>query len=218
MLCGTHNSILKRAIPSSALVAHVDSSPSSHADTPIRRTADTLLLACRGLLFLIAVALTACSEPANQSATADVDYWTCAMHPSVHSQTPGKCPICGMDLVPVTHRKEESPKPAEFIVPLQRQQQIGVTYAEVRRRHMQFDIRSVGTLEVDQARIFECVTRVDGLHCGIAGHFTRRTRSSISTAAILTVTCRLLRSESASACNFRWATTFNGQVNSNICK
>src|SRR5260370_5778882 len=162
MLCGTHNSILKRAIPSSALVAHVDSSPSSHADTPIRRTADTLLLACRGLLFLIAVALTACSKPANQSAAADVDYWTCAMHPSVHSQTPGKCPICGMDLVPVTHRKEESPKPAEFIVPLQRQQQIGVTYAEVRRRNMQFDIRSVGTLEVDQARIFECVTRVDG--------------------------------------------------------
>ncbi len=84
------------------------------------------------------------------------------MHPSVHSKSPGKCPICGMDLVPVTHRKEESAKPGEFIVPVQRQQQIGVTYAEVRRRHMQFDIRSVGTLEVDQAQIFQCVTRVDG--------------------------------------------------------
>ena len=67
-----------------------------------------------------------------------------------------------MDLVPVTQRKEESSKPGEFIVPVQRQQQIGVTYAEVRRRHMRFDIRSVGTLEVDQAQIFECVTRVDG--------------------------------------------------------
>ena len=67
-----------------------------------------------------------------------------------------------MDLVPVTLRKEESSKPGEFIVPVERQQQIGVTYAEVRRRHMQLDIRSVGTLEVDQAHIFECVTRVDG--------------------------------------------------------
>ena len=95
------------------------------------------------------------------------------MHPSVHSKSPGKCPICGMDLVPVTHRKEESSKPSEFIVPVQRQQQIGVTYAEVRRRHMRFDIRSVGTLEVDQAQIFECVTRVDGYIEELQGHFTR---------------------------------------------
>lgn len=28
-------------------------------------------------------------------------YWTCAMHPSVHSDKPGKCPICGMDLIQV---------------------------------------------------------------------------------------------------------------------
>src|SRR4029077_9163132 len=50
----------------------------------------------------------------------------------------------------------------EFVVPVERQQQIGVTYAEVRRRHMRVDIRSVGTLEADQAQIFECVRRVNG--------------------------------------------------------
>jgi len=117
---------------------------------------------CRSLLLLFVMVVAACSKPANQMPIADVAYWTCTMHPSVHSETPGKCPICGMDLVPVTLRKEESSKPGEFIVPVERQQQIGVTYAEVRRRHMQLDIRSVGTLEVDQAHIFECVTRVDG--------------------------------------------------------
>ena len=63
------------------------------------------------------VALTACSKSEKQIAKADVDYWTCTMHPSVHSEVPGKCPICGMDLVPVTHRKEVSSKPGEFIVP-----------------------------------------------------------------------------------------------------
>jgi membrane fusion protein, copper/silver efflux system len=67
-----------------------------------------------------------------------------------------------MDLIPVTHREAELSSPGEFIVPVQRQQQIGVTYAEVRRRQMQFDARSVGTLEVNQAQIFECVSRVDG--------------------------------------------------------
>jgi Cu(I)/Ag(I) efflux system membrane fusion protein len=50
----------------------------------------------------------------------------------------------------------------EFVVPVQRQQQIGVTYAGVRRRDIRVDIRSVGTLEVDQGQVVECVSRVDG--------------------------------------------------------
>ena len=62
-----------------------------------------------------------------------------------------------MDLVLVTKTKEESFKPSEFMVPVQRQQQIGVTYAEVRRRPIKFDIRSVGMLEADQTRVFSSV-------------------------------------------------------------
>ncbi|MBI5124498.1 MAG: efflux RND transporter periplasmic adaptor subunit, partial [Candidatus Omnitrophica bacterium] len=34
-----------------------------------------------------------------------VAYWTCAMHPSVRADKPGKCPICGMDLIPVYEEK-----------------------------------------------------------------------------------------------------------------
>jgi hypothetical protein len=37
--------------------------------------------------------------PAASSAPGERDY-TCPMHPEVHSATPGKCPKCGMDLVP----------------------------------------------------------------------------------------------------------------------
>jgi RND family efflux transporter MFP subunit len=36
-------------------------------------------------------------------------YWQCSMHPEVKSDKPGKCPICGMDLVPVY---ADEPKPA----------------------------------------------------------------------------------------------------------
>lgn len=32
--------------------------------------------------------------------------WTCAMHPSVVSDKPGKCPLCGMDLIPKKAPKE----------------------------------------------------------------------------------------------------------------
>lgn len=154
------------------------------------------VMASCGLVVLILAGLAACSKPASHSIAAEVDYWTCAMHPEVRSKTPGKCPICGMDLTPMVSRQSRgtgSKNTAqqvdsqamirqstglmelseqgdntlqsdmrEFTVPIQRQQQIGVTYAEARRRHMRLDIRSLGTLEVDQAQVFECVTGVDG--------------------------------------------------------
>jgi len=53
-------------------------------------------------------------------------------------------------------------KPGEFSVPIERQQQIGVTYASAKRRPIQLSIRSVGVLEPNQGRIFEYVARVDG--------------------------------------------------------
>ena len=28
--------------------------------------------------------------------------WTCSMHPNIRQNTPGSCPLCGMDLIPAT--------------------------------------------------------------------------------------------------------------------
>jgi YHS domain-containing protein len=36
---------------------------------------------------------------ADTAAATEAGYWTCPMHPEVHQSSPGKCPICGMDLV-----------------------------------------------------------------------------------------------------------------------
>lgn len=41
-------------------------------------------------------------EGATGEAAPEVDHFTCPMHPSVRAEVPGRCPICGMDLVPVT--------------------------------------------------------------------------------------------------------------------
>lgn len=41
----------------------------------------------------------------------EIDYWTCAMHPSVRMKEPGNCPICGMDLVPVMKKSGPETKP-----------------------------------------------------------------------------------------------------------
>jgi membrane fusion protein, copper/silver efflux system len=114
-------------------------------------------------IMLLAFGAGSCSKgPAPAIASADIDYWTCTMHPSVHAQKPGKCPICGMDLVPVMKKPIASAslvmgRPSQFTVPLERQQQFGVTFSEARRHRIQIQIRSIGTLEPDRSKIFEYV-------------------------------------------------------------
>lgn len=47
-------------------------------------------------LFAILLFAFACSNSDNSNKN---EYWTCTMHPQVHKDGPGACPICGMDLI-----------------------------------------------------------------------------------------------------------------------
>jgi membrane fusion protein, copper/silver efflux system len=149
------------------------------------------ILMLLSIALFVPLVLSSCSKSNDKTAAdVDVDYYTCTMHPSVHSKDPGKCPICSMDLVPVKKKgtnenkvKENSggitdnssmgsmpmPSPnqgagqsSEFTVPVERQQQIGVTYATATKLPIQLSIRSVGVLESDTSKMFDYVARVDG--------------------------------------------------------
>lgn len=127
------------------------------------------------LIFAALLAFTACSKLRHSSTEEDddVDYYTCAMHPSVRSHDPdGKCPICSMHLVPVMKKglAKADMLPAatsaeittEFVIPLERQQLIGVTYAKVEKIRLHSVIRAVGIVAVDKRRHWDYVARVDG--------------------------------------------------------
>ena len=47
-------------------------------------------------LTLLLLFVCACS---NSDESNKNEYWTCTMHPQVHKDGPGACPICGMDLI-----------------------------------------------------------------------------------------------------------------------
>lgn len=60
----------------------------------------------RLLLVLLALAAGACqkAKPTAETATAGTAkaaYYTCSMHPQIHADGPGSCPICHMDLIQV---------------------------------------------------------------------------------------------------------------------
>jgi Cu(I)/Ag(I) efflux system membrane fusion protein len=124
------------------------------------------------LTILAAVVLASCAKPPAAQAS-DVDYYTCTMHPSVHLHDPdAKCPICGMELVPVMKVDAQlkaadsgtapSDEPREFSIPVERQQLIGVTYATVEKRPLKRTIRAVGTVATTTANHWDYVARVDG--------------------------------------------------------
>jgi Cu(I)/Ag(I) efflux system membrane fusion protein len=131
------------------------------------------------LLFIVLLAGgVSCKKDSIATKPEDVDYYTCTMHPSVRSQDPhGKCPICSMDLVPVikkaptgtneTNRAgpitvNESDQPGEFMVPVGRQQQIGVTHAVIQKQSFTHTVRAVGVVAYDRQRHWDCVMPSEG--------------------------------------------------------
>lgn len=120
-----------------------------------------------GTLLLTGLLLASCKPDHSPQKPPDVDYYTCTMHPSVKKQSPtDKCPICGMDLVPVRNREaiesSEGGQLATFTVPVQRQQEIGVVFATVTPRPLEFSVRTVGLVAFDRLRNWNTVTRVEG--------------------------------------------------------
>src|SRR5258707_1181571 len=142
--------------------------------------------------FMLLLAVVSCAKQGPTAKPADVEYYTCTMHPSVRSQDPNaKCPICSMNLVPVMKRNRATgesenrgnagtghehisgttmplsatnamEEPSDFSVPTTRQQQIGVTYGAVEQRPFTHTIRSAGIVAADTQRRRDYVARVEG--------------------------------------------------------
>lgn len=57
-------------------------------------------------LLLFASLMTACHSNVDKKSTQKESIqYTCSMHPQIIEDHPGTCPICGMNLVPLTHQK-----------------------------------------------------------------------------------------------------------------
>ncbi|HMR10597.1 MAG TPA: FixH family protein, partial [Polyangiaceae bacterium] len=87
-------------------------------------------------------------ESAPPGGDDEISHYTCSMHPSVKQDGPGKCPICAMDLTPVTKQEVET---GTIFVDEIRRQRIGVRTDIVKRRQMTLQVRAVGGVRYDES-------------------------------------------------------------------
>src|SRR5258708_5445477 len=96
---------------------------------------------------------------APSGSPGEIDHYTCSMHPSVKQAGPGKCPICGMDLIPVTKEQQ-----SEGVVMIDegRRQLIGVRTSAVIEGPLRTSFHAVGHVAYDESAFTDVNLKVKG--------------------------------------------------------
>jgi len=89
------------------------------------------------------------------------EIWTCSMHPQIKQPNPGKCPICGMDLILATSGGEET-GPRELKLSATAIKLAEIQVKPVERRYVATEIRMVGKIEYDETSLGYISSRVPG--------------------------------------------------------
>ncbi|MCB9637249.1 MAG: efflux RND transporter periplasmic adaptor subunit [Sandaracinus sp.] len=114
----------------------------------------TRMLQCgSGTDWAVAIQTSAPADP------DDIAFYTCGMHPSVRQDGPGTCPICAMDLTPVTTEEVET---GVILVDAARRQRIGLRTATLERRALSRRFRAIGRVVYDETRLTDVSLRMSG--------------------------------------------------------
>jgi len=151
------------------------------------------LLAVLSCIFILGLASCTRSTPGDSHADAGhglatvaessgKEYYTCPMHPSVISDRPGACPICGMSLVRRSSGVEASEGDIESLkaVSLSPSQRVmaNVSTEPARRRAFVHKINAVGV--IDYAESYQAKVsarfrgRIEKLHVNFTGEVVRK--------------------------------------------
>lgn len=94
------------------------------------------------------------------------------MHPQIILDKPGRCPICGMDLIPIAQEAAVT-KPHELAVSEETVKLMAIETSVVERRFVATEVRMVGKVDYDESRIKNIAAwvpgRIDRLYVDFTG-------------------------------------------------
>ncbi len=93
---------------------------------------------------------------------ASGEVWTCAMHPQIRMDKPGKCPICAMDLIPLTQSGTAEMDPAAIHLTKEAAQLANVLTSVVSRQNPEKELRLYGKVQADERLLQNQVAHISG--------------------------------------------------------
>lgn len=106
--------------------------------------------------------------------------WTCAMHPQIKMDKPGKCPICGMDLIPLktTGGSDAAVDPDAIQMSAEAVALANIQTTVVSRQNPVKDLRLYGTIQADerlsQSQTSHVSGRIEKLFLNFTGESVRQ--------------------------------------------
>lgn len=101
---------------------------------------------CIFLAFLLGYWLRTPVVPADESSASQAMGLTCSMHPQIRQSKMGKCPLCGMDLIPVTNDLGSECGPKELKLSEAAEKLAAIETAPVERKFVLAEIRMFGKI------------------------------------------------------------------------
>jgi Cu(I)/Ag(I) efflux system membrane fusion protein len=93
---------------------------------------------------------------------AEAVVWTCSMHPQIRQPKPGRCPICAMDLVPITETGSGEAGARDLRLSPAARKLAEIQTAPVERRSVAAEVRMAGKVEYDETRVSYITAWVPG--------------------------------------------------------
>jgi Cu(I)/Ag(I) efflux system membrane fusion protein len=98
----------------------------------------------------------------HMTETAQGTVWTCSMHPHIRMEQPGKCPICGMDLIPLVQVGSSSHDPDAIHLTREAAALANVLTTKVSKQNPVKEIRLYGKVQADERLFQSQVSHVPG--------------------------------------------------------
>lgn len=126
--------------------------------------------------------------------------WTCAMHPQIRMEQPGKCPICGMDLIPLAQSGTSSIDPNAVHLTKEAAQLANVLTSVVSKQKPFKEVRLYGKVQADerllQSQVAHVPGRIEQLYVNFTGESVEKGQilAQIYSPEIITAQQELLES------------------------
>jgi len=113
----------------------------------------------------------------HEKLSEETNVWTCSMHPQIRMAVPGKCPICGMDLIPLSTNSSASVDPDAVTLSKEAAALANVLTSVAGRQKPVKDVMLYGKVQADERLLQSQVTHVPGRIETLKVNFTGETVS-----------------------------------------